>query len=581
MNRTSIKIVGQSGRGLLSTGDIMAKSLMHLGFFLNSDREYPSLIKGGRSSYQVDFSTIPVRSLSSETDIMIGFDYPGMEQYINTIKSDGVLIYAHDKPKMLMRLNKVIQEKNIKAIHVPAKEIAFSLGGNELMVNMVLLGVTWKVLGFKMDALIEEVEKRFAKKPKLLEIDLKCLNAGYNHESLKDIDSINPLMSKKIDKKILVNGNCAIALGAIQCGVRNYYAYPMSPASTILTYIADYVHESEMLVKQAEDEITAAQMALGSMYAGSRALVATSGGGFDLMTETISGAAIQETPLVIVIAQRPGPGTGLPTWTAQGDLDLAIHSGHGEFPRAVLACSDPDSCYELTQHAMNIAEEFQTVVILLTEKTIGENHVSVKHFEHKKIPIKRGLITEIDKLEALESADRYKITESGLSKRWLPCVGGPTFVANADEHEEDGSVTEDGEKTIQIVKKRMRKEKLIKNSFPEPKIYGVENDADISFIGWGSTKNAVLDAMDLAKEKGLKVNYLHYEFVWPLKTELLNKFFQDNKNVHLAEQNYRGQLGQIIEDKTKNKFIDKLLKYNGRPFTYDEVFKYAEKNSTK
>jgi len=512
MKRFVIKIVGQSGSGLLSLGDITAKSLKHLGYYMTADREFESLIKGGFSNYQIDFSTKPTRSLSSKADILVALDEQGIDKYIGDLKEGGILIHGQERHEKIRSLKLAAKEKTFKTLYLPSHEIADSLGGSHVIANMVILGMLWRSLGFDRKILEEEVKEQFASKPKILELDLKCLEMAYNSKEIEDID-LNIPSPDSIPDTILINGNYSIGLGAIQAGVRNYYAYPMSPASSILSYLAEVYHETGMMIKQAEDEITAAQMSVGSMYAGSRALTSTSGGGFDLMTETISGAAIMEVPLVIVIAQRPGPGTGLPTWTAQGDLNMAIHSSHGEFPRAVLSCSDPSSAYEQIQHAMNLAEKFQIPVILLTEKQIAEAQQTVPTFKEGIIPIERGLITDKSELEALASSDRYKITENGISKRWLPGTSKTYFCCNADEHFESGEVTEESDKAIQIFAKRMRKEESLKDSLPEPKIFGTEKDADISFIGWGSSKSVMLDIIDELKEEGIKVNYLHYEFL--------------------------------------------------------------------
>jgi 2-oxoglutarate ferredoxin oxidoreductase subunit alpha len=543
---------------------------------MTADREFESLIKGGFSNYQIDFSTEPVRSLTSKTDILVALDEQGIDKYIGDLKEGGILIHGQERHEKIRSLKLAAKEKTFKTLYLPSHEIADSLGGSHVIANMVILGMLWRSLGFDRKILEEEVKERFASKPKILELDLKCLQAAYNSKEIEDID-LNIETPKSIPDTILINGNYSIGLGAIQAGVRNYYAYPMSPASSILSYLAEVYHETGMMIKQAEDEITAAQMSVGSMYAGSRALTSTSGGGFDLMTETISGAAIMEVPLVIVIAQRPGPGTGLPTWTAQGDLNMAIHSSHGEFPRAVLACSDPSSAYEQIQHAMNLAEKFQIPVILLTEKQIAEAQQTVPTFKEGIIPIERGLVTDKSELEALASSDRYKITESGISKRWLPGTSKTYFVCNADEHFESGEVTEEREDVKKIYAKRMRKEEALKDALPEPKIFGTEKDADISFIGWGSSKNVMLDVIASATEEGIKINYLHYEFLWPFKKEAAEQFFKNNKKVCLIEGNYRGQFGQIVEDKTGNKFTEKLLKYDGRVFYCDEVAEFIKK----
>jgi len=401
---------------------------------------------------------------------------------------------------------------------------------------------------------------------------LKCAKLGYERtETFKTIE-----LPKNKPKTAFMDGNYALALGAIHAGVRAYYAYPMSPSTHLLTHMANHAKEFGYVVKQAEDEITVANLALGSMHAGTRALCATSGGGFDLMTETVSLSGTIETPFVCCLFQRPGPATGLPTWTAQGDLNLAMHGGHGEFARMVIAASDPTDHFELIQHALNFAEEFQMPVILLSDKVSAEQYVSVPPLQQNTIPIKRGLVAKQD-LEKLKNTDRFEVTESGLSKRWLPGETEAYYFANGDEHDSEGILDEE-ETAGDMYAKRIRKLDFAANSVPEPKIYGENKNADISFVGWGSTKGPLLDAINDAKANGLRVNYLHYSFVSPLKTDTLNQFFADNKNVHLAEGNYTGQLGNLIEQQTQNRFKGRMLKWNGRPFFTEDLDKYIKEN---
>ena len=525
------------------------KALKKKGFYMCADREYPSLIKGGNANYTIDISDEPIRSVSEKVDLVFCVDRSGLKFYTDKVKDNGIVVHGDERHHLMQEFIEKHEKRGVKFVYLPARQIAYSHGGNVLMTNMILLGLVWRVFGFDLNLLQKEVEERFASKPKLLEIDLKCLQSGYEAEGV-DLPKITLEHSGEIPETIMIEGNASLALGAVHCGVRAYYAYPMSPASSILTYLANWAEESGMLIKQAEDESTAIQMTIGSMFMGTRSFTATSGGGFDLMTESLTLPGMIESPFVVVIAQRPGPATGLPTWSAQGDLNLAIHAGHGEFPRVVLACSDPDSCYELIQEAMNIAEEYQVPVILLTEKVICETKKTIPPFKQNEIEIKRGLVTDPKRLEELRPQDRYKITDNGISERWLPGSGKTYYYANGDEHREDGTVTEDAQEVKAIYDKRMRKLNTIKKTLPDPEIFGVEKDATISVIGWGSTKNAVLDAIDHFEKEGIKVNYLHYEYLWPLKTEKAQKFFKENKNVCLIEGNHTAQLGTMIEDKT-------------------------------
>lgn len=572
MNRFRIKVGGQSGAGLLSTGEIILKALSTMGFNVVADREYPSLIKGGHSCFSVNASEGEIYGLSSKCDVMMGIDKPSLDAYFDDLKDGGVLIHGYPHPGIAPMLKKA-DERGIKVAYVDARAVSIEHGGNVLMQNVVLLGMLWKTLGFDYKYIEDAVKEKFASKPKILEIDLKCLKAGFDGAEV--VLEVKEPVNKH--NKLLIDGNHSIALGAVHCGVKAYFAYPMSPASSILTHLAEMADKTGMLVKQAEDEITAAQMAMGSMFAGARAFTGTSGGGYDLMTESVSLAGIIENPLVIVIAQRPGPGTGLPTWTMQGDLNLAMHSSHGEFPRVVMAASDPTDCFDLIQHAFNFAEEFQTVVVMLTEKQIAETKMTIDMFDQKKIPIVRGLVEGAD-LEGLKSSDRYKITDSGLSKRWLPGSSEAFYFANGDEHGEDGVLDESADNGTAMCAKRMRKMDLIKEILPAPEIFGEKEGADISFIGWGSSKNIMKDVIAIYAKKGVKVNYLHYTFIMPFKETVAIEFFEKNNKVCLIEGNYTGQFGHVVESETDKKFADKLLKYNGRAFYLEDVMDFIDKH---
>jgi len=579
MSRIVIKIAGESGTGIESTGIIAMKSLKNLGYYIFADREFPSLIKGGVANYQINFFNEPIYSLSRNYDIGVAVDRQGLQNCLDTIKPGGLVINGFESwNKTFPNLKNLSEEKRFQIIQVPGRSLVREQGGSNVMINTLLLGVLWKVLGLSLEPVISNLTKQFQEKPNLIDLNLKCLQAGYDFlkSSLLNLPkwlSSNSNTEKFNTQRLLIDGNTALSLGAIHCGVRAYYAYPMSPASSILSFLAKTSEKTGIVVKQAEDEITAAQMVLGSMHVGTRAFTATSGGGFDLMTETISLSGMIETPMVVVIAQRPGPATGLPTWTAQGDLNLAIYSSHGEFAKVVLACSDPISAYIAIQQAFNLSEKFQCPVILLTEKTIAESKVTISNLPENTIPIDRGLIN-VENEPNLKPFDRYALTDTGVSKRWLPGQSKVIYFANGDEHHEDGSLDET-EGVADMIWKRVKKLKTITDCLPEPEVFGLEGGADISFVGWGSSKNAVLDAMNSSK---VKINYLHFTYLWPLKIDRLIRFFDQNKNVHLIEGNATGQLGQLITQQTGLNFAGKLLKWNGRPFYVEDVLDYVNKH---
>lgn len=571
MKRLRIKIVGASGTGLLSTGDILTNALSDLGFHAVSDREFPSVIKGGYSSYTLNLSVDPIYGLSHEADVMIALDKDGMEKYHHELKDGGILVHAYERFGGIKELMEELEGRGIEVVSAPGRKTVMELGGHHVMVNVLLIGMFWKLLGYDYKLVEDAIKEKFASKPKLLAMDLIVLKKGYELSEGK-ITFEKP--AQVVNRKF-VNGNRAITLGAIHAGCRAYFAYPMSPASSILTYMAEYVPQTGMIVKQAEDEISAAQFSIGAMYMGTRALTATSGGGFDLMTESLSLVGMIENPWVCVIAQRPGPATGLPTWTGQGDYHMAKYSGHGEYPRLVMAVSNAEDSFTLIQHAFNYAEEFQVPVILLTEKQVAESLWTIDDFEEGTIPIKRGLVEGAD-LDKLESADRFRITESGVSKRWIPGSSDAYYFANGDEHLEDGTLTEDAEPSRLMIAKRIRKGEALAAALPEPEIFG-DTKADISFLGWGSSANVMRDVVTQLQAEGKRVNYLHYTYLFPLKVDTLTQFFEDNKNVHLIEGNHGGQFGQDIEA-LGHKFTGKFLKWDGRSIYVEEILNYINDN---
>ncbi len=306
-----------------------------------------------------------------------------------------------------------------------------------------------------------------------------------------------PATTNNLAEHKLLDGNEVLALSAVHHGVRAYFAYPMSPSSTILSHLANWAEKTGMHVEQVEDEISVSQMTLGASFAGTRSLCATSGGGFDLMTETVSLAGMIETPLTIIVAQRPGPATGLPTWSGQEDLNLAIYSGHGEYAKAVIAVGDHTEAFKVLGEALNIAETYQIPVIVLTDKTLAETNATVDPASLVGVEIERGLevsslqfkvssedseSTQNSKLKTLNSSDRYKLTDSGLSPRWLPGTG-PRYYANGDEHGPDGTLREDAAGVAEAHEKRMRKIQTLEAATPEPILYG-NPDAKITLVGF-------------------------------------------------------------------------------------------------
>ena len=562
--RFSIKFAGQSGQGINTLGEILAKGIKNCGYNIFASREYPSIIKGGYASYQIDFSDEELLASSKYSHILASLAQEALHKYSTLVNPNGIIIHSLSDFQFSNEEKKYIEENKIKVIHMDTKQIAQENKAPEIMANVVLLGYIWKLLDLDIKVLEKLIKKIFSKKNIDMEAEIRCLMAGYNMDKPKDFDIDKSKLKSKRNwsKSKVLTGNHAIGLGAISAGCRAYYGYPMTPSTAILEVLGDTYKETGILVKQAESEITAAQLVMGSMYMGTRAFTATSGGGFDLMTETISCAGMTETPFVVVLGQRSGSGTGVPTWTGSGDLNVALNSGHGEFPRCVLATSDAKDAYELIQRAFNIAEEYQLPVIVLTEKQNAESMFNVSELG-KAIKIERGL---------RNGKCRYEITGNGISPRWLPKKDRPTYLVNSDEHTEDGISTEEPEAITKMTEKRMQKLLTLRNELPEP-IYFGPKDADPVFVGMGTTKNAVLDAM---KETNLKIGYLQFQYIYPLKFEMILKIYEEGSRVVLIENNQTGEFGNLVKKECNFEFPEKLLKFDSRPFFVDDILDFLK-----
>ena len=564
-NRLSIRFVGESGQGINTLGELASKALKNSNFYTFAYREYPSLIRGGIASYQIDISSSTINSSSRYCDLLICLDTDACRHYVKTVNSNGIVIFDDEKTSEDEDIKNFILKNKIQSKYIPTEKIALEAEGTSIMANMVLLGILWKLLKLNTKPLEDVVREAFQNKDIDLDAEIRCLHAGYSTPLDAKLEkNIAESIGKDLSNNKIISGNEAIVLGLLSGGLRAYYAYPMTPATSILKFLGNTYKQTGVLIKQAESEITAAQMVLGSMHAGTRAATATSGGGFDLMGESISCAGITETPFLVILAQRAGAGTGVPTWTGAGDLTTAVNIGHGEFPKCVIAVSDVNSAYTLAQEALNIAEEYQIPVILLTEKQVAESLFNISNLP-SPLEIKRGEITETTNVP-------YKITEDGISPRPLLSKTN-AFLRNSDEHTEDGVSTEDEREVEEMNNKRALKTETLKKHIPEPVLYG-KKTSDTVFVGWGSVKNTILDAINTFN---LDISYLHYEYIYPTKTEFLQKLIDENKRIVLIENNQSGELGNLLSKETGYEFKEKLLKFNGRPFFIEDILEYLKK----
>ena len=377
--------------------------------------------------------------------------------------------------------------------------------------------------------------------------------------------------TKDFPSKLILNGHEALALGALSAGLKFFAFYPMSPSTSIGLTLAAQAQEMGLVVEQAEDEIAAINLALGASFAGAPSMVATSGGGFALMAEGVSLAGMTETPIVIVVAQRPGPATGLPTRTEQGDLEFVLHAGHGEFPRAIFAPGSVAECFHLTRKALEMAERSQGPVFILTDQFMADSYRDVDPFDLSRLP---AVLPAAPPL-ITEPYLRYALTESGVSPRLFPGRTEHLVVADSDEHTEDGHLTEDLTVRSRMVEKRGRKLKILQEAAVPPEFLG-EPRPDLLLVTWGSSRGAVGEAAARLTAQGRRTAVLHFSQVWPLVPDRFLSLLQEAGEMIAVEMNATGQFSRLLRRETGAHIKKTILRYDGLPLTSDYILREME-----
>lgn len=545
----SILIGGAAGQGLETSANILEKILKRLGFYVFTYRDYMSMVRGGHNFTQIRFSDIEISSFTEKVNIILALNKETIEIHEHKLKHDGNIICGEE----------IANGENI--ISLPIEKTALNI--NPKVYNTVGLGAVLKYFGLPIDLAEDVLNEEF--KEKTAKENIAAVNEGY-----KLIDNKYKLESKE-ENNIIISGNNALSLGAVAAGCKYYCGYPMTPSTSILGYFSSKSEAARIAVDQVEDEVAALNMALGASYAGVRAMTGSSGGGFALMVEALSFAGIGEFPVVIVDAQRSGPATGMSTRTEQSDLRFIINAGHGEFPRMVIALRDPEDAFYQTARAFNIADKYQIPVIILTDLYLAEYTKTVPPFDFSKIKIERYLCKEED--IAGSDYKRYKITESGVSPRLIPGkVPGEVVLTDSHEHDEYGHITEDPKLRTEMVLKRLRKIEGLKEDTEEPWFIGEENPENL-VVCWGSTYGAVKEAVYRLNAEGFSVGALVFGDIWPFPKKKLLKLAKTAKNIIDIEQNATAQLNSIIKEETPYESNFKILKFDGRPFCGDEIYR--------
>jgi 2-oxoglutarate/2-oxoacid ferredoxin oxidoreductase subunit alpha len=562
INNLAWKIGGQAGQGILTIGKLFSKSCSRGGLNVVTAFQNPSLIRGGHNSFQVQVESGDLYCHHGHVDLLVALNAESITKHENEVLDGGIIVYD-----AAVKLES--QKEGLIYLPVNFLELAQKAEGTKVMNNIVALGVSFGLVAYDSMlplALIEEVFKR--KGDSIITKNKEAFRLGYELGKQSHKAFGRRLDTKVSANKLLITGNQAIALGAIKAGCKFVSAYPMTPATSIMEEFVKYEDDYGLVMKQTEDEISAALMAIGSSFAGVRAMTATSGGGFCLMTEALGLAGSSETPLVIVNVQRPGPSTGLPTRVGQPDLRFMMHASQDEIPRFIVAPGTVEECFYDTIDAFNFAEKYQMPAIILSDKFVGSNVRSVEKFDQNKIKVERFNMIFEGKSEV--DYKRFEFTKNGCSPRSFPGVEGYMFRTTGNEHDERGVITEDKDNRNKMMEKRMGKLKHLLKELDKPKLVGAK-DAIITLVCWGSTINSVMEASKLLKLEGIKANVLQIKYFVPFHKEEISKILKNCKTVLALEANYSGQMCSVIREECGVDLAHQFLKYDGREFVPFEI----------
>jgi 2-oxoglutarate/2-oxoacid ferredoxin oxidoreductase subunit alpha len=571
MTDLAVRAGGQAGDGIASIGETISKCYSRMGWHVFGLNAYQSVIRGGHVWFQARISEERPYSQGDQADVLYALDKQSVAVHAPSLRRGGTVVY--DPEKFAIAESEL--PVGVTALGVPTLEFARKYTNQSILQNAAGMGASAFLGGIPLDLLHEVLRDSFGKKAgDVVDWNIGASTAGYEFAKLH-AGANDRAVAKRGAPKLLMTGNSAIALGAAAAGCKFLAQYPMTPASSIMHWMAAHSQTLGVVVKQAEDELAAIHMAIGASFGGVRSMTATSGGGFCLMVEALGMAGMTETPLVVVESQRSGPSTGLPTKTEQGDLNLMLGAGQGEFPRAILAPSHPAEAYRATIKAFELAEAWQTPILLASDLHLSENMMTV---DREEIP------THID-VPSLFTVEpngheykRYQYTESGVSPRAIPGQPGLQHVAGSDEHDEKGHLVSDVKsglpiwvtERVRMMDKRMKKLHGLAAASDPPTWEGPAG-ADLTFVAWGSTIGPIRDARVMLKAQGKSTNLLHFPTVYPLDADRVRAEFAKARRTLLVEGNYSGQFGHLLRAETGVHLSERLLKYDGEPFYPHEI----------
>lgn len=558
----AVGIGGAAGQGVATPGDIFAKVFSRRGLHLNAYNAYQSIIRGGHTFLTIRTGADRISNMGDHLDLLIPLNQDTMDRHLGLLTAGGACLYNSDSIKPGQ------PAAGVQLCPIPVSQLA-DISKNKVAQNTLAIGAALSMMGVGFAALEQVLAEQFRKKgQQVIDDNVNLARDGYEYASqhFKPFEKPLPMTDARY---AVLSGNAAMAMGGAAAGVKFYSAYPMSPSTGVLHWMAEHARKANIMVRQVEDEIGVINMAIGAAHAGVRAMSATSGGGFALMSEGLGLAAQAEIPIVVIDCQRAGPSTGVPTKTEQGDLWQMLGAAFGDYPRVIAAPLDIADCFKLIPEIFNVADKFQCPGIVLCDLLLAEGRLSVDPKELDFAPaIDRGELITSNGAEH-EPYKRYKITESGVSPRAIPGIPGFTHTVSSDEHDEDGVLISDmftnTAKRRAMMEKRMRKMEGIAAAVPPPKLYGPPNAA-VTLIGWGSTYGVIDEACELLLDQGITANYLPIRWLVPLHGEAILDLLKDAKHTIIVENNYSGQFARYLRSETSFVPNGHIRKYDGEPF---------------
>jgi 2-oxoglutarate ferredoxin oxidoreductase subunit alpha len=545
----TIVLAGEAGQGIQTIEAILTSLLKSGGYHIFATKEYMSRVRGGINSTTLRIASRRVAALREKIDLFIPLHREAITHLRGRLTEKTVIIGDQEKINYH------------PMIDVAFMKMAGEMGGS-VYANTLAVGLLAGLLKIDREKCRQFIARYFGRKnAEITEKNIAAAQRGFEiGAGLAEKIVIGIDRDDSLAEELMLTGGEAVALGALAGGCNYLCAYPMSPGTAVLTHMAAYAKSVDVIVEQVEDEIGVVNMAIAAWYAGARAMVTTSGGGFALMTEGVSLAGMIETPLVVHLAQRPGPATGLPTRTEQGDLNLVLYAGQGEFPRIILAPKNIEEAFFLSQQAFNLADKYQVPVFILTDQYLMDTYYNQPRWKIDHLPVEKHVE------QTRSDYRRFRFTDSGISPRGIPGFGEGIVCVDSDEHDEGGYITEDSDVRVKMVQKRLRKAEVVKKVAHLPAFTGTEGYETL-IVGWGSTYPALAEALEKIGRPALA--HLHFSWLYPLAAETA-AYLQKANKVIVVEQNATGQFGQLLKLMTGCP-IESILKYNGLPFSVEEL----------